>query len=140
MFKRKTVTVLGLSSLVLLLALGRVACDLVQRAHQVRSFADLQIISGRVRFLASPEPTDAQIIEIMHSLHNGIDAWGNAYTHSLERREGKTHLILISTGADGSLDLPEPADYLNVSQVDIRGTYDHDIVFIDGLPITLAGK
>jgi hypothetical protein len=118
------------------------ACDpfkMWNEAKQFKTFFRMETVQGRLNRAAATkhalmEYSEAQ--KIISSDVNGVDAWGNAliYDHR------GSHTLLISKGSDGRLDIPDITRYYSLAEVDIRQSPAHDIVWRDGLPITLVGK
>jgi len=95
------------------------------------------VIEGRLRNVpggAVASPTVAR--PIIQSVNSGRDAWGRSFIYAIVQR----HSLLISTGSDGRLDVAEISEYLKLRDEVINGRPAHDIVILDGVPITRVGK
>ena len=119
------------------------ASETRNRSQQISSYADLQEIRTKVESLPrapTVEEWRLQISSAVQSVRGGRDRWGNPFEILVENIEGAPHYIVLSTGADGVRDLNEPEGYFQMSETNIKGAFDRDIVFRDGLAITLAGN
>ena len=114
----------------------------VQSAKQIRTYTQMNVISQRIQSEnkgAAPKTVERQLIHKTISHQNGgRDAWGSDFVY-LWDEEGS--FILISKGSDKSLDANyEEQHSFTFNTVRIQGQYDHDIIFKDHRPLTLAGK
>jgi hypothetical protein len=106
---------------------------------QFKTFFRMETVQGRLNRAAATKHallTESEALAIIRSDNNGVDEWGNEliYDHS------GAHTLLISKGSDGRLDVPDVRRYYSLAEADIREEPAHDIVWRDGLPITLVGK
>lgn len=113
------------------------------RAKQVRTFADLQVITERIDDAISKnrgmiQPSQAR--EVILGVNGGRDAWGNEILFHSNVRDGKFTYVLVSPGEDGKLDLASLDDYFGVPVSSVHGLGGKDIVFRDGQPVTMGGK
>ncbi len=119
------------------------ATEAWRRSQQISTFADLQEIRTRVESLPRAptwEDWRLQISSVVQSVRGGRDRWGNPFEILVENIDGAPHYVVLSTGADGVRDLNEPEGYFQMPETNIKGAFDRDIVFRDGLAITLAGN
>ena len=56
------------------------------------------------------------------------------------RTDNRLTYVVVSLGADGKLDVPDLAEYFQLAESEIHGQPSRDIVFRDGVAVTLAGK
>lgn len=116
----------------------------VRRAHQLRTYADMQMICSRIDNTVQ-QRGDAlranDILDAVRSVYGGIDTWGNEYLVLFEKLGRiESRYLLVSRGSDGKLDIAHIEDYFDMEIVDIHGQYEKDIVFLNGEPLTRAGK
>lgn len=133
-----------LTALWLSLLLG--GCNLPEylvRMRQVRTFADLQTVCGKLSNLQNKRggslPAD-EVAALISSVADGKDAWGNAFQYRALAAKQKSSYIVLSYGGDGQADIQDVGGYFFAPNKDVRGNAAADIVFRDGLPLTLAGK
>ncbi len=119
------------------------AFEAYSRAKQLRTFADMQVICGRIemegrqlgRALSASELRTA-----VHAVNEGLDAWGNSFELEVRESRGTTDFVLVSRGSDGVLEHSSLADYFLLEARDIHGDSAADIVFRNGEAVTHAGK
>jgi hypothetical protein len=112
-----------------------------RRALQVRTFADMQVISKKIsdqvqRGVVSFEELQNTVV----SVNSGRDAWGNDFLLEIRDIDQVLSCVLVSRGSDGNLDVDSLSAYFDAPSDDIRRQYPRDIVFRDGKAITIAGK
>lgn len=112
-----------------------------QRGLQVRTFADMKIISRALEEAAgstdAPSLDPIKASKIVNGYNNGKDAWGSDFL--LVISEVKGHL-LISKGQDKILNVNAPEEYFSLEKKYIKDKFTEDIVFRNYEPVTLAGK
>ncbi len=120
-------------------------CDYLQGMKQVRSTADLQIITSKIengRSKGSAADIERIVKAAVASVHGGRDAWGHPYLWRVrECAQGASYLVL-STGGDGRLDVPAIDHYFVKRDREVlrASEYDRDIVFRDGDALVTGGQ
>jgi hypothetical protein len=112
-----------------------------RRALQVRTFADMQVISRKITAHLQTGDRSREALEaLVRSVNQGKDAWGNDFVLQIRDTDQGYSYLLISPGSDGRLDVASAAAYFDLERVDIRRQYANDLVFRDGVAVTMAGK
>jgi hypothetical protein len=130
--------VLGVASSVC----GCFMVDFLERARQLRTYANMQIIAGGLENLrqSGEKVDDIKLAECLKSVADGKDEWGRPFLFH-RRLAGKSFsYVLVSLGRDGTLDTGRLDDYFDVPETRIHGQVSKDIVFRDGASVTKAGK
>jgi hypothetical protein len=124
--------------LLLLLFLGQLSlgCESYRRVQQVRTFSDMQTIVAKLQQVLAGHAGDPN--ELISSVNGGRDAWGSKFR--FYQTGNRTHYVLVSWGSDRKPDSADPNQYFSLAVQDIRTQPWRDIVFRDGVPVTLAGK
>lgn len=118
------------------------ACNPLNEARQVRTYANMQAIVSRLETVREQGKTifKAQSQSAIASEANGRDQWGNPFVLIVKDQGPKYSYLLISYGSDGQLDVASPEIYFDDKEELILGQPERDIVFRDGLPLKNAGK
>ena len=131
-------------TIVWLLALGAicVGCDYYQGAKQVRTYADMQTICGRLeQARRAGNLSEKAIREAVGNVADGRDAWANEFRWYTRKTSEGISYVLVSYGSDGRADLAESSGYFAMKEETRRLQPQRDVVFRDGLPVTRgAGK
>jgi hypothetical protein len=116
--------------------------NFLDRAKQLRTYANMQAIVGRIEEARATggEISDKQIAEILRSKANGRDEWGRLLIYGSRRGSDGFSYIVASLGRDGRLDVPKLENYYTSTLEYIDGKPDRDIVFVNGSPLKNAGK
>lgn len=129
------------AAIALMIIVAVAAWSFRRRALQVRTFADMQVISKKMTAHLEAGDRSREVLEgIVRSVNQGKDAWGNDFVLQIRDMDQRHSYLLISRGSDGRLDVASPAAYFDLQRVDIRRQYAEDLVFRDGVAVTLAGK
>ncbi len=118
------------------------AVSFCRRARQLRTFVDMQIISRQAEMTMREHGKldEAGLTQAVHSAGDGRDAWGNNFILLLDVESDDLRYLLVSRGSDSVLDVANAAEYFEMQEVSIKGNYKRDIVFLNGVPLTIAGK
>ncbi len=113
--------------------------NLLSRLRQIRTVADLQIISKGLQSSHSKgeKLTAREISEEIKKWGRGLDGWGNEFSFQVN---ASGSYVIVSPGRDGKLDLSSLEDYFSATPDRVHGEYDRDIFFRDGLPVWKAGN
>lgn len=126
------------------LTLLALSCAVRDHVRQRETYANMlqswRILAERLEAVPRQELTSEDAMKLLHSQNRDIDAWGNPLMVVLNRQNAHVSYLLISMGADGRLDVPDPVSYFHLTPIDIHGKYEHDIVLKDGEPLTFAGN
>ncbi|RLE34725.1 MAG: hypothetical protein DRJ61_04585 [Acidobacteria bacterium] len=117
--------------------------NIVGRQKQIDTFSDVYAIGKRIENKiaeSGDELSDGEIADIVMSVRDGLDAWGNDIRVFRATNDQSARYIVVSPGRDGVLDFPDTSQYSVMAKVDIRGLFDRDIVFRDGNCVTNSGK
>jgi hypothetical protein len=121
-----------------------VSCSKIDRARQVRTFTDMQTITGEIEALREREPGSlgdpSRIRRLVSATAGGRDAWHHKYLFLTKPTRTGLSYVLVSMGSDGKSDVTDPSEYLALSERIIHDEPWRDIVFRDGQPVTRAGK
>lgn len=129
------------AAIVLMIIAAVAAWSFRRRALQVRTFADMQVISKKITaHLEGGDRSREALQGIVRSINQGKDAWENDFVLEIRETDQGFRYVLISHGSDGRLDVASPATYFDLQRVDIRRQYAEDLVFRDGTAVTVAGK
>jgi hypothetical protein len=117
-----------------------------QRSKQLRTYTDLQIISKNIEKYSSAKPNSSilelnEIIEAhINKLHGGVDEWGMKIQYAVKIDNETIDIIIVSYGRDQQLDVELIRDYFDALPRRSAGAVDADIIFRNGIPISLAGR
>lgn len=129
------------AAIALIITVAVAAWSFRRRALQVRTFADMQVISKKITAHLEAGDRSREALEaIVRSVNQGKDAWGNDFVLQIRDTDQSYRYLLISRGSDGRLEVASPAAYFDLQRVDIRRQYAEDLVFRDGVAVTVAGK
>jgi hypothetical protein len=121
-------------------------CEYQHGIKQVRATADLQTISGRIEASVNVKGPAADFREIVSasvsSVNQGRDPWGYSYMWRVDVSGDNVTYVVLSTGSDGTLDVPTIEDYLSKPGLTRLSASEHrrDIVFRDGQAVVTGGK
>jgi hypothetical protein len=128
----------------LLVVMFVLSCSKADRIRQVRTFSDMQTITGEIEALREREPgalgNPSRIRRLISATGRGRDAWNHEYLFLTRTTRTGFSYVLVSMGSDGKSDVADRSDYFSMSDDIIHGRPWRDIVFRDGHPITRAGK
>jgi hypothetical protein len=128
----------------LLIAPFIVSCSKIDRVRQVRTFTDMQTITGEIEALREREPGSlgdpSRIRRLVSATAGGRDAWHHKYLFLTKPTRTGLSYVLVSRGSDGKSDVTDPSEYFALSERIIHDEPWRDIVFRDGQPVTRAGK
>ena len=113
-----------------------------QLTEQLPTFANLQVVAAQIQrqLESNPGLSDNEVRTMVRGFFGEFrDAWGDEIIYVRKNRQDISFL-LISPGADGKLDVKDPAIYFLVPRTEIIGQLDRDIVFRDGVAVTNGGK
>lgn len=118
------------------------AISFYRRARQLRTFVDMEFISRHVEMMVREHGKldEADLTQAIHSVGDGRDAWGNEFILLLDVESDDLRYLLISRGSDGFLDVADVGEYFEMQKANIKEDYKRDIVFLNGVPLTNAGK
>jgi len=129
------------AAIALMIIVAVAAWSFRRRALQVRTFADMQVISKKITAHLEAGDRSREALEaVVRSVNQGKDAWGNDFVLQIRDTDQSYSYLLISRGSDGRLDVASAAAYFDLQRVDIRRQYAEDLVFRDGVAVTVAGK
>lgn len=119
------------------------ACNALNEARQVKTYANMQAIVSRLETSRAQgrDVFRAQSQYAIASEADGHDQWGNPFVFIMKDQGQNYSYLLISYGSDGQLDVASPDMYFDDNKEElILGQPERDIVFRDGLPLKNAGK
>jgi hypothetical protein len=129
------------AAIALMIIVAVAAWSFRRRALQVRTFADMQVLSKKITAHLEAGDRSREALEaVVRSVNQGKDAWGNDLVLQIRDTDQSYSYLLISRGSDGRLDVASAAAYFDLQRVDIRRQYAEDLVFRDGVAVTVAGK
>lgn len=129
------------AAIALMIIVAVAAWSFRRRALQVRTFADMQVISKKITAHLEAGDRSREALEaVVRSVNQAKDAWGNDFVLQIRDTDQSYSYLLISRGSDGRLDVASAAAYFDLQRVDIRRQYAEDLVFRDGVAVTVAGK
>jgi len=117
------------------------AYERYQRTKQIESYAHLQAAASIINELIAQKGIieKERAEEIVKTINRGRDAWGSKILYE-QRSRPDFSFLLISLGRDRVLDVRNVEEYFVHPEEDVRGDFDRDIVFRDGIPVTFSGK
>jgi hypothetical protein len=129
-------------SALLLVFLGSIGCQRVDRARQVRTHGKLQylraVVDDDVR--QNGELPSLEQLRRLVSPADLLDAWGRPIVYDRFLSSGRARYVLASFGSDGKLDVGELKEYLDSAEERVDGCAECDIVVVDGSFVRNAGK
>lgn len=113
-----------------------------QRAKQIRTYADLQIISKTIQRERAHSSELLDLRRIVQSVRGGVDAWGNVFLVDQESGPGQAEqrYLVVSVDADGTLDVEDISAYFTTPSRSVAWEFDRDLVFRNGVAVQEASK
>lgn len=127
--------------LLLTVLLLLVSCEKYTALQQVKTFANLRIVSEQIeRQKRDGRISRQSILDAVNRVNGGKDAWGTPILIEIRQERERTRYLLVSRGGDRKLDVATVGDYWEAPETSVQGRRAADIVIRDGRPVTDAGK
>jgi hypothetical protein len=116
------------------------ACrDYRQLTRQLPTFANMKSVAREIQRIRERDGSisDEAALAVVRRINDGRDEWGHRLVYA-SKAEPVFSFVLISPGEDGVFERDAPELYFDAPREDIIGRLERDIVFRDGVPVTIA--
>ena len=117
-------------------------CGTIERSKQLHTQARLHNVIAAIRELVHENgrlPSSEQLKRRVGEKMWG-DGWGREFEYGSFIKDGEEYYVAASLGRDGIRDVDQLSDYIGSPKESVQGSFDRDIVAVNGRFVRDAGK